>query len=177
MTPIDRLETALRVPADLGRPALVAYLTGGWPDQAGFAALLRDVASVVDAVEIGVPFSDPMADGPTIQRTQREALEGGVTLDWILEMLTEMDPRPAAPLLLMGYLNPFLALGLESLATRSAAAGVSGFVVPDLPLEESGPFRAAVEAEGMGLVNLVTPVTESGRRDALCAQTRGFVLR
>jgi tryptophan synthase alpha chain len=173
MSLIHALENALRQPK--GRTALVAYLTGGWPERAGFAELLRGVADVADAVEIGVPFSDPMADGPTIQRTSQEALAQGVTLTWILDTLAEMQPKPAAPVLLMGYLNPFLAFGVEALAERAKDCGVSGFIVPDLPLDEADAFRAIIEPHGLGLVQLVTPVTTADRRTALCAAARGFV--
>jgi len=173
MTPVERLESALRSPKS--STALVAYLTGGWPTRDGFADLLRSVASVADAVEIGVPFSDPMADGPTIQRTSQEALKEGVTLEWILESLTRMDPKPDAPILLMGYLNPFLAFGLERLSEVAHAAGVSGFIVPDLPLEEADEFRSLMANKGMGLVQLVTPVTPAHRRQQLTQASRGFV--
>jgi tryptophan synthase alpha chain len=170
---IETLECALRAPK--GKTALVAYLTGGWPTQEAFVTLLQQVATVADAVEIGVPFSDPMADGPTIQRTSQEALANGVTLEWILSTLESMRPRPAAPLLLMGYLNPFLAYGFERLAKSAKQSGVAGFIVPDLPLDEADGFRAEIEAHGLGLVQLVTPVTTPARRDALCDAARGFV--
>ncbi len=173
MKPIERLEGVLR---DTGeRPALVAYLTAGWPSREAFPDLLRAVAAEVDAVELGVPFSDPMADGPTIQRTSREALEAGVSLDWILDMVMALRPRLDTPLLLMSYLNPLLSPGLEALAVRAASAGVSGLVIPDLPLEESAPVQAALSEAGMGLVQLVTPVTPPERRDRICAEARGFV--
>ena len=173
MSPIETLESALRSPKS--STALVAYLTGGWPTREGFADLLRSVASVADAVEIGVPFSDPMADGPTIQRTSQEALSEGVTLEWILKILAEMDPKPAAPILLMGYLNPFLAFGLDTLGAVASRSGVSGFIVPDLPLEESDEFQTIMAGYGMGLVQLVTPVTPPERRQRLAEASRGFL--
>jgi tryptophan synthase alpha chain len=175
MTAVATLEARLRAPAQSGRPGLVAYLTGGWPDRAGFADLLYRVSCEVDAVEIGVPFSDPMADGPTIQRTSHEALAGGVTLDWIFQTLTEMNPKPACPVLLMSYLNPLLSNGLERLASRASAAGVSAMIIPDLPLEECPPVRDALENVGLGLVQLVTPLTPPERRARLCRVSRGFV--
>lgn len=173
MNPVERLEHALRHPKS--KTALVAYLTGGWPDRNQFCDLLRSVASVADAVEIGVPFSDPMADGPTIQKTSQEALKQGVTLAWILETLTTMEPKPEAPILLMGYLNPFLAFELPRLAEAAEAAGVSGFIVPDLPFEEAETFRSLMAQRGMGLVQLVTPVTPPDRRRRLTEASRGFV--
>lgn len=168
-TPVERLEGALR--AAEGR-AIVAYLTAGLPSLDGFADVLLRVAEVADAVEIGVPFSDPMADGPTIQAASRRALENGVTLPWILETLSGIEP--AAPILLMSYLNPLLAYGLDRLAADARAAGVSAFIVPDLPLEEAGPLRAACEAEGLGMVQMVTPVTPPARRRELREASRGF---
>ena len=173
MSPVEQLEHALRHPK--GSTALVAYLTGGWPDREHFADLLRSVADVADAVEIGVPFSDPMADGPTIQLTSQEALANGVSLKWILDTVRTMEPRPSAPILLMGYLNPFLAFGLDRLGEAAVDSGISGFIVPDLPLDESDEVRTILDSHGLGLVQLVTPVTTPARRDALCQAARGFV--
>jgi tryptophan synthase alpha chain len=173
MRPIEQLESTLRASGD--RPALVAYLTAGWPSMATFPDLLRAVAEQVDAVELGIPFSDPMADGPTIQRTSKQALEAGVTLEWILQMVAALDPRPAAPILFMSYLNPLISFGLQPLARRAAAAGVCGFIIPDLPLEECEPVRTALEDVGLGLVQLVTPVTPPERRDRIAAAASGFV--
>src|SRR5690606_23480310 len=119
-------------------PALVAFMTGGFPAPGRFLDDLRTVAEVADAIEIGVPFSDPMADGVTVQRSSRSAIEHGVTLRWILDELARRDAELGAPVLLMSYLNPLLALGYETLAARAVDAGVDGFIVPDLPYEESG---------------------------------------
>jgi len=173
MTPVQTLEDALRAPKS--STALVAYLTAGWPRREDFIQNLMRVSQVADAVEIGVPFSDPMADGPTIQKTSQEALANGVTLTWILETLAGLESRPEAPLLLMGYLNPFLSYGLERLAVDARRAGVSGFIVPDLPLDEAGAFRALMLEQGLGWVQLVTPVTPPDRRRRLLAASRGFV--
>lgn len=172
MTPVERLEAALRAPKS--NTGLVAYLTAGWPTKEAFTGHLASIAQVADAVEIGVPFSDPMADGPTIQRTSQEALANGVTLTWILETLAGLEERPQAPLLLMGYLNPFLAYGLERLAVDARSAGVSAFIVPDLPLDEADSFSATMAEHGMGLVQLVTPVTPPDRRQKLLEASRGF---
>lgn len=172
-TPVERLEHALSNPKRPGRPALVPYLTAGWPNKETFSQLLSDVSKVADAVELGVPFTDPMADGITIQDTSREALEQGVTLRWIFEMLHNTELH--APVLLMGYVNPFLAFGLERLAAEGAEAGVGAFIVPDLAFEESDLFRVPLEAAGCGLVQLVTPVTPQERAERLIATSRGFV--
>ena len=156
-------------------PALIAFLTAGYPTADGFLDVLSQVEAAADAVEIGVPFSDPMADGVTIQRSSHAAIENGVSLRWILDRLAGRSSPPAAPLVLMSYLNPLLAFGYGRLAARAREAGVSGFIVPDLPFEESAPFRACLEPEGLALVQLVTPATPAERLAELCGQSQGFV--
>lgn len=175
MTPGETIGAAIRAANVAGRPALVAFLTAGFPRKEDFPAQLAAIAAEADVVEIGVPFSDPMADGMTIQRSSRVALAQGVSLRWILASLVALAERPAAPLLLMSYLNPLLAYGLERLPAEARAAGVSGFIVPDLPFEESAELRAALEAEGLALVQMVTPVTPPERLATLCGAARGFV--
>lgn len=175
MLPRDQVARAIRAGAARRRPALAAFLTAGFPDRAGFAAQLAAVAAAADLVEIGVPFSDPMADGVTIQRSSRRALEEGVTLAWILEALAAREARPGTPLLLMSYLNPLLAYGHARLARDARAAGVSGFIVPDLPWEECGEFRAVLDREGLALVQMVTPVTPPARMALLARESQGFV--
>ena len=171
----DVIADALRRAARRGTPALVGFVTAGFPDRESFARQLADVAQAADVVEIGVPFSDPMADGLTIQRSSRVALEQGVTLAWILEALAALAPRPRAPLVLMSYLNPLLAHGLHRLPADARAAGVSGFIVPDLPWEESAELRAVLTREGLALVQLVTPLTPAPRLAMLARQSQGFV--
>jgi len=177
MLPRDRIRTALArdVSAQRGAPALVAFITAGYPEPREFLSVLRSIASVADAVEIGVPFSDPMADGVTIQRSSQHAIEHGVSLRWILDELARRDYELEAPVLLMRYLNPLLAFGLAALAARAAEVGVSGFIVPDLPHEESAPLRAALDPHGLALVQLVTPATPPERLRSLCAASQGFV--
>jgi tryptophan synthase alpha chain len=171
----DTISSAIRAARDAGRPAIVAYLTAGFPTKESFAKNLQAVASVADVIEIGVPFSDPMADGTTIQRSSSVALIQGVSLKWILEFISGLSPKPQAPLLLMTYLNPLLAFGLSKLAKAAAQAGVAGFIVPDLPYEECGDLRAALDEEGLALVQLVTPLTPSDRLAMLCKESQGFV--
>ena len=170
-----RLEDALRAPARSNRLALVPFMTAGFPDPAGFPALVEQVAAVCDAVEIGVPFSDPIADGVTIQRASRAALCQGVTLRWVLGALHKGASGIGAPIVLMSYLNPLLAYGFDALARDAAAARIAGIVVPDLPLEESGPLKAALEDAGLALVQIVTPATPRERLRSLCEASRGFV--
>jgi tryptophan synthase alpha chain len=174
MLPRERIERSL-ARARGASPALVAFITAGYPEPKEFLNVLRAVGSAADAVEIGVPFSDPMADGVTIQRSSAAAIEKGVSLEWILGELARRDFDLPAPVLLMSYLNPLLAFGYEALAKRAAEAGVSGFIVPDLPYEESGELKAALEPEGLALVQLVTPATPPERLRKLCAASDGFV--
>src|SRR6202048_90504 len=115
VAPRDTVSAAIRAAALQGRPALVGFLTAGFPTRRGFKDHLAAVASVCDVVEIGVPFTDPMADGTTIQRASFAALADGVTLPWILEELESLKGRHAAPILLMSYLNPLLSVGLGAL--------------------------------------------------------------
>jgi tryptophan synthase alpha chain len=174
MLPREKIAAAIRSGANGGEPALVAFLTAGFPQRGKFREHLTAVADGADVVEIGVPFTDPMADGMTIQRSSQEALRQGVTLQWIFDELTTM-PRVRAPLLLMSYLNPLLNYGYERLAAASVAAGVCGFIVPDLPLDESTTLRGVLDAQGLALVQMVTPVTPPDRLARLCAASQGFV--
>jgi tryptophan synthase alpha chain len=173
MKPHEILAQAVRSKGD--RASLVAFITAGYPSPDGFLATLKEVAEAADAVELGVPFSDPMADGITIQRSSHAAIAQGVTLRWILDTLEKRDFELASPVLLMSYLNPLLAYGFESLSAKAAAVGVNGFIVPDLPLEESAPLREAISKDGLGLVQLVTPATPAERVARLCAASEGFV--
>jgi tryptophan synthase alpha chain len=171
---VNRIEHAIREARGDG-PAIIAYLTAGYPRREGFLATLGAVAEAADVVEIGVPFSDPMADGLTIQRSSRVALGHGVTLAWLLAELAAARGSFRAPLLLMSYLNPLLAFGLESLPAAATRAGIAGFIVPDLPLEESAELRQALARAGISLVQFVAPTTPSARAARLCAASEGFV--
>ncbi|MDP9089496.1 MAG: tryptophan synthase subunit alpha [Pseudomonadota bacterium] len=175
VSPSERISQAIEATVAKGRPALVGYVTAGFPNRRQFKDNLKIVAGICDVVEIGVPFTDPMADGTTIQRASFAALADGVTLPWILEELQSIEPRHAAPILLMSYLNPLLAFGIEKLPRAAAQAGVAGFIVPDLPLEESGDWNRALDAQGLALVQMVTPVTPPERLAMLCRHSRGFV--
>ncbi len=175
LAPRDAICAAIRAASAKGRPALVGFLTAGFPTRRGFKENLAAVAAECDVVEIGVPFTDPMADGTTIQRASFVALADGVTLPWILDELKSVKPRHAAPTLLMSYLNPLLKFGLDKLPRAAVESGVAGFIVPDLPFEESGDLRRALDGEGMALVQMVTPVTPAERLSLLCREAKGFV--
>jgi tryptophan synthase alpha chain len=174
LAPHERISAAIAEATRPGALALVPYLTAGYPDKTRFVATLRAVASVAEVVEVGVPFSDPMADGVTIQRASHKAIASGVSLRWILEQLRSAAELPA-PVVLMSYLNPLLAFGYEKLATAALESHVSGFIIPDLPLEESAPLREPLDAAGLALIQLVTPATPDARMRTLCAASRGFV--
>jgi tryptophan synthase alpha chain len=169
----DTLSEAVRAASKGGEPALVAFLTAGFPSKERFREHLQAVAAGADVVEIGVPFTDPMADGVTIQRSSHAALAQGVNLRWIFSELEAT--RVKAPLVLMSYLNPLLAFGLEKLADAAARSNVAGFIVPDLPLDEGAELRAALDAKGVAMIQMVTPVTKPERLKQLCEASQGFV--
>jgi tryptophan synthase alpha chain len=158
--------------ADTGT-AIVPYLTGGFPDHSRFGEALQALSAISIAVEIGIPFSDPMADGATIQESSRVALEAGASLDSIIRSIESLPPL-ASELVVMSYLNPLLAYGLDPLMPRLAAAGVSALVIPDLPQEESSAVGSAASEHGIGLVQLVSPVTSQERLEMLGAASQGF---
>ncbi len=170
-----RITAAINAANKEGRPALVPFITAGYPEPDTFIDTLKSVAAVGDVVELGIPFSDPMADGMTIQRSSFEALKKGVSLKWIFDQLDSVSDEIDTPLVMMSYLNPLLAFGYDALAERALAAGVCGFIVPDLPYEESEEIRAALEVRDLGLIQLVTPATPKERLETLCDASRGFV--
>lgn len=174
MQPHEKLTAAIRAANEAGRTALVPFLTAGYPEPGDFVATLKAIASVGDVVEVGIPFSDPMADGMTIQRSSFVALQKGVSLEWIFDEL-EKAGEIEAPLVMMSYLNPLLAFGYERLAKRAVETGVCAFIVPDLPYEECEEIRTALEAEGVGLIQLVTPATPDARLKMLSDASRGFL--
>jgi tryptophan synthase alpha chain len=175
MLPRDAITEAIRSESLRGSPALIAFMTAGFPSRARFSADLLRVGEAANVIEIGVSFSDPMADGMTIQRSSRAALADGVTLAWIIAELGALAIHPRAPLLLMSYLNPLLAYGIGRLPADARAAGISGLIVPDLPFEECADLRAALAGEGIALVQMVTPVTPAARLAMLARESQGFV--
>jgi tryptophan synthase alpha chain len=172
MNPSERISAAITQAQ--GGTAFVAFVTAGYPAREKFREHLTQIGNEADVVEIGVPFTDPMADGMTIQRSSREALRQGFSLRWLLDELGAMD-RPKAPLILMSYLNPLLSFGFEKLASAAAKVGVCGFIIPDLPYDEGEDLRKALEPHGLAIVQMVTPVTQPERLKKLCAATQGFV--
>lgn len=158
-----------------GRVARIPFITAGFPSMQGFVDILRDLdANGADIIEVGIPFSDPVADGPVVEDASRRALEQGVTLEWIINLLKSLSPRLQAGLVLMGYYNPFLQYGLERLACDAVAAGVQGFIVPDLPLDEDSSMRTALSSQGLDLIALVGLNTDEERMKAYNAKSTGY---
>ncbi len=156
------------------RAALMPYLMGGFPDLDGSLAIGEAYADAgADLVELGVPFSDPLADGPVIHAAATRALAAGATLPGVLDVGRALAER--VPVVAMCYVNPILARGVERFAHELAERGISGLIVPDLPLEESAAVRAACDAAGVALVPLVAPTTPDDRMAAIGAAARGFV--
>lgn len=175
MQPHESITAAIESANTEKRTGLVPFITAGYPELAGFLDALRAIAKVGDVVEIGVPFSDPMADGLTIQRSSYVAIENGVTLNWIFDQLQSVRGEIDTPIVFMSYLNPLLAFGFEKLAQRALDTGVCGFIIPDLPFEECAEIRDALEAKGIGLIQLVTPATPADRLEMLARESRGFL--
>ena len=156
------------------RAALMPYLMGGYPDlETSRAAAEACGDAGADLIELGVPFSDPLADGPVIHAAGTHALAGGVTVDQVLGVCAAAADR--LPVLLMVYANAVLAHGSEAFVARAADAGAAGLIVPDLPHDEADEIRAACDARGLALVPLVAPSTSPERLQAIGADARGFV--
>jgi tryptophan synthase alpha chain len=159
------------------RKALIPFVTAGDPSLESLVPVMHAlVGAGADVIELGVPFSDPMADGPTIQRSSERALARGAGMSFVLEGVREFRQRDdATPVVLMGYLNPVEVRGADSFAREAAAAGVDGVLLVDLPPEEAGGFREAFAAHGIALVLLAAPTTTDARLRGLCAQASGYL--
>ena len=171
------IEGAFARAAHEGRAALITYLTAGYPTQDAthemVAALLEGGA---DLIELGVPFSDPVADGPTIQRASQRALEAGITPSGCLDLVATLrDSGVTAPIVLMGYYNPILRYGPAAYAARCAQVGVDGLIIPDLPPEEARPLADACAQHDLALIYLVAPNSSANRLARIAAETRGFL--
>ena len=170
---LDATFTALRARHER---ALVAYFTAGDPSLAITRKLVVEAARRgADVIELGIPFSDPLADGPVIQRATQRALAAGVTLPRVLELVREMRGEVSVPLVFLTYYNPILAFGLKAFCQTSVEAGIDGVIVADLPPEESGPLRAEAMAAGLDLVHLVAPTSTPERMRKIARASEGFV--
>jgi len=173
MSGIDRCFAHLR---EKGESALVPFLMAGDPDLETTRALLMAAqAAGADLVELGVPFSDPTADGPALQRSAARALAAGTSLPRILEMVAELDGELKIPLILFGYYNPIFRYGPERCAGDAARAGVDGFLVVDLPPEEAEELRRPARAAGLDQIFLVAPTSDQRRLEAVRGSASGFV--
>jgi tryptophan synthase alpha chain len=171
MRHLGRLEASLRAKREAGRKLLVPYVTGGYP---GWQDAIRAAAANgADAIEIGLPFSDPVMDGPVLQQASQRALEDGATPISILDAASRLDA--GVPLLVMCYYNTVFRAGHERFAQNLAASGVTGAIIPDLPLEESGPWCAAADDAGVETIMLAAPTAPDDRLPRVCARARGFV--
>lgn len=159
-----------------GRKALVAFFTAGYPDDAAFDDLVRAAADAgADVVEIGIPFSDPIADGPVIQAASSVALARGTTLLGALKAASRLAPEVEIPLVVMSYVNPILRLGVDEFAREAAHAGIAGVIVPDVSFEESVAFRPAIREAGLAYVALVAPTSGEMRTREIAQASEGFV--
>jgi tryptophan synthase alpha chain len=171
-TGVDRIAAAFESHGK--RAALMPYLMGGYPDlEASAESGLAAAAAGADLIELGIPFSDPLADGPVIHAAATAALERGATPHGVLRVCERVSEQ--VPVVLMVYVNVVLNAGPAAFALRAAAAGAAGLIVPDLPHDEAGEVRAACDAEGLALVPLVAPTTTPERVAAIGADARGFV--
>ena len=174
---MSRIQKTFVQLAGQGRKALVPFITAGDPDPALTLPLMRAlVAGGADIIELGVPFSDPMADGPTIQRASERALKHGVSLRQVLAVVCEFRAGDSdTPVVLMGYLNPVEIHGAARYAAEAVAAGVDGVLLVDLPPEEAASFQDAFDAAGLALVMLASPTTTDERAAMLCAKAQGYL--
>lgn len=156
--------------------ALIPFITAGDPDLKTTAEALRILdRNGADFIELGVPYSDPLADGPVIQAAATRALQTGIKLEQVLEMLRDVSPQLKAPLILFTYYNPILHRGIQAFLAEIVAAGVRGLVVPDLPLEEAAKLIQAAAAFGIEVILLVAPTSSQDRITAIARQSQGFI--
>jgi tryptophan synthase alpha chain len=174
---LGRIEDRFAALAAENRAGFVAYVMAGDPDAATSVAILGALAGAgADVLEVGFPFSDPMAEGPPIQRAAARALAAGTTLQGVLDIVRRFREIDAAtPVVLMGYLNPLVSFGLEVFSREAAISGVDGVIVVDCPPEEAGPLADAMERERLALIRLATPTTDAPRLAVIAQRTAGFV--
>ncbi|MBN2387778.1 MAG: tryptophan synthase subunit alpha [Anaerolineales bacterium] len=177
MSGLTRIATAFQRARGAGRAALLPYFTLGFPTpEASLDVVAAIAAAGADLIELGLPFSDPLADGSSIQRSTQVALKNGTNLAGCLAQVRSLRGRGIEqPFLLMGYINPILAYGPERFAAEAAAAGADGLIVPDLPPEEAGDLEVACREHGQALVYLVAPTTPAARLKQVAARSSGFL--
>ncbi len=175
-SPPSRLDATFAALRARRERALVPYFTAGDPSLAVTRHLVVEAARRgADVIELGIPFSDPLADGPVIQRAAQRAFAAGVTLPRVLELAREMRGEVTVPLVFLTYYNPILAFGLKAFCQTSVEAGIAGVIVADLPPEEAEPLRAEADAAGLDLIHLVAPTSTPERMRKIARASRGFV--
>lgn len=174
---MSRIATAFATTKAANRAALISFIMAGDPDHDTTAALLAALPEAgADLIELGMPFSDPMADGPSIQAAAIRALKNGATLRKTLDLVRGFrQHNTTTPLILMGYFNPILAYGLQGFIKDAAAAGVDGLILVDLPPEEDGELRALADAAGIAIIRLATPTTDAARLPKVLNGAGGFL--
>lgn len=173
---INQLENKLLHMKERGEKALIPYIMAGDPDLKTSIKLAISLSkSGADALELGIPFSDPVADGPAIQQAATRSLSAGTTIAGIFKAAAAIREETDIPLVLMTYYNPVLQYGLREFADAAYHAGIDGLIVPDLPLEESGPLRKVLQETGIALVPLIAPNSGEERIAAICRAAKGFI--
>jgi len=173
---MNRIDKKFRELKSEGKKAFIAYLTVGYPDPETNFRLIREMEKRgVDIVELGVPFSDPIADGPTIQSSSQKALERGTKLSDVFELAARIRKTSSLPLILMGYLNPFLSLAPEELARRAERAGIDGLILPDLPPGEADFLRNPLRRRNLHLIFLLAPNSPRQRIKLIAGKSSGFI--
>jgi tryptophan synthase alpha chain len=173
---MSRIEEKFRQLRLSSRKAFIAYITAGDPNLETTAKLILELErSGADLIELGIPFSDPMADGPVIQRASERALRRGTTARACIELVSQLRRRSQIPIVLMSYLNPLLALGLDGLGERLKRAGVDGLIVTDLVPEEAGRFIAEMRPHGIDTIFLAAPTSTDGRMRLIAESSSGFI--
>ncbi len=172
----SKISRALSRAQESNRAAFIPFVTGGFPDDQRCLALVKQLAAAgADVIEIGIPFSDPLADGPTIQASSQRALEAGATPAGVLRLAARAAGQVSAPLVIMTYYNPVLQMGADEFARRAAAAGVAGVIIPDLPPEEAGPWITAARAQDLDTIFMATLLTGDRRLRGILRDSRGFL--
>lgn len=171
---MKRIENTFKT---LDRPALVTFITAGDPDYEKSLAVLKALPEAgADIVELGMPFSDPMADGPVIQEASQRALKAGANMEKTLQMVQDFrQDHQHTPLILMGYANPVYAYGIDKFSKDAAKAGVDGIIIVDLPPEEDGELRQAAETNNLSVIRLITPTTDQSRLEKILENASGFL--
>lgn len=172
--PTDRIRRVFEQKKD--HKIMSLFITAGYPDLESTPSLILELErSGADIIELGMPFSDPLADGSTIQRSSEIAIENGTDMDKIFAMVREVRKSSEVPIVLMGYINPILHYGVDAFFEQATSAGVDGFILPDVPVEESGLVKEACNSRNMALIYLVAPNTTDARMRLIDTESEGFV--